>query len=64
VSDLRLEIGDGVATVTLDRADALNALTVSLKEELRAALDGLATDDAVRAIPDGADRAFCTGQDR
>jgi 2-(1,2-epoxy-1,2-dihydrophenyl)acetyl-CoA isomerase len=64
VSDLHVEITDGVATVTLDRADALNALTVSLKEELRAAFDGLATDDGVRAIVlTGAGRAFCAGQD-
>ena len=64
MSDLRIEIGDGVATVTLDRADALNALTVSLKEELRAAFEGLATDDAVRSIVlTGAGRAFCAGQD-
>ncbi len=64
MSDLRLEIADGVATVTLDRPEALNALTVPLKEELRAAFDALATDDAVRAIVlTGAGRAFCAGQD-
>jgi 2-(1,2-epoxy-1,2-dihydrophenyl)acetyl-CoA isomerase len=64
VSELRVEIADGVATVTLDRADALNALTVSLKEELRTAFDELATDDAVRAVVlTGAGRAFCAGQD-
>ena len=35
--DLRLEIVDAVATITLDRPDALNALTVPLKHELLAA---------------------------
>jgi 2-(1,2-epoxy-1,2-dihydrophenyl)acetyl-CoA isomerase len=64
VGDLRLEIADRVATITLDRPDALNALTVPLKEELRAAFEALADDDAVRAVVlTGAGRAFCAGQD-
>ena len=62
--DLRIEIADAVATITLDRPDALNALTVSLKEELLAAFAAVATDDAVRAVVlTGAGRAFCAGQD-
>jgi 2-(1,2-epoxy-1,2-dihydrophenyl)acetyl-CoA isomerase len=64
VADLRVEIADAVATVTLDRPEALNALTVPLKEELRATFDGFAGDAAVRAvILTGAGRAFCAGQD-
>jgi 2-(1,2-epoxy-1,2-dihydrophenyl)acetyl-CoA isomerase len=64
VADLRVEIADAIATVTLDRPDALNALTVSLKEELRAALERVAAEPAVRAvILTGAGRAFCAGQD-
>jgi len=64
VPDLRLEIADAVATITLDRPDALNALTVPLKEELLAALTVVAADDAVRAIVlTGAGSAFCAGQD-
>jgi 2-(1,2-epoxy-1,2-dihydrophenyl)acetyl-CoA isomerase len=64
VPDLRLEIADAVATITLDRPDALNALTVPLREELLAALAAVASDDAVRAIVlTGAGRAFCAGQD-
>jgi 2-(1,2-epoxy-1,2-dihydrophenyl)acetyl-CoA isomerase len=64
VADLRFEIADGVATITLDRPDALNALTIPLKHELRAALDRSASDPAVRAIVlTGAGRAFCAGQD-
>ena len=31
---LRLEVADAVATITLDRPDALNALTVPMKAEL------------------------------
>jgi 2-(1,2-epoxy-1,2-dihydrophenyl)acetyl-CoA isomerase len=61
---LRVEIADGVATVTLDRPDALNALTIALKQALIAAFGDLAGDRAVRAIVlTGAGRAFCAGQD-
>jgi 2-(1,2-epoxy-1,2-dihydrophenyl)acetyl-CoA isomerase len=64
VPDLRVEVADAVATITLDRPDALNALTVALKEELRAAFDAVAADPAVRAVVlTGAGRAFCAGQD-
>ena len=62
--DLRLEIADAVATITLDRPDALNALTVPLKHELLAAFEQVADDAAVRAVVlTGAGRAFCAGQD-
>jgi 2-(1,2-epoxy-1,2-dihydrophenyl)acetyl-CoA isomerase len=64
VADLRIETADGVATVTLDRPDALNALTVPLKEALVEAFRAFASDDAVRAVVlTGAGRAFCAGQD-
>jgi 2-(1,2-epoxy-1,2-dihydrophenyl)acetyl-CoA isomerase len=64
VTDLRVEVGDGVATITLDRPDALNALTIPLKEALRATFEGLGDDPAVRALVlTGAGRAFCAGQD-
>jgi 2-(1,2-epoxy-1,2-dihydrophenyl)acetyl-CoA isomerase len=64
VGELRLEVSDRVATITLDRPDALNALTVPLKEELLAALRQIGSDQAVRAIVlTGAGRAFCAGQD-
>jgi 2-(1,2-epoxy-1,2-dihydrophenyl)acetyl-CoA isomerase len=64
MADLRIEAADGVATLTLDRPDALNALTVGLKEELIAAFATIAADDAIRAVVlTGAGRAFCAGQD-
>ena len=63
-STLRYDVADGVATITLDRPDALNALTVDAKLELRAALEGVARDASVRAVVlTGAGRAFCAGQD-
>ncbi len=64
MADLRLETADAVATITLDRPDALNALTVALKEELLVAFERVAADPAVRAVVlTGAGRAFCAGQD-
>jgi 2-(1,2-epoxy-1,2-dihydrophenyl)acetyl-CoA isomerase len=61
---LRVEVDGPVATLTLDRPEALNALTVTVKVALREALESLAGDRAVRAvILTGAGRAFCAGQD-
>lgn len=61
---LRVEIDGPVATITIDRPEALNALTVPVKVALREALESLAVDRAVRAvILTGAGRAFCAGQD-
>lgn len=61
---LRVEVDGPVATLTLDRPEALNALTVPVKVALRDALRSIAADRAVRAvILTGAGRAFCAGQD-
>jgi 2-(1,2-epoxy-1,2-dihydrophenyl)acetyl-CoA isomerase len=63
---VRVEVDGGtmVATITLDRPDALNALTVPMKQALLAAFRKVARDGAVRAvILTGAGRAFCAGQD-
>ena len=47
---LRVEVDGPVATLTLDRPEALNALTVAVKVALRAALERIAADRAVRAV--------------
>lgn len=61
---VRLEAADGIATITLNRPDALNALTVPMKRDLLAAFRSVERDRAVRAvILTGAGRAFCAGQD-
>jgi 2-(1,2-epoxy-1,2-dihydrophenyl)acetyl-CoA isomerase len=63
-SPLRVEIADSIATLTLDRPDALNALTVALKAELLAALRRIGPDRSVRSVVlTGAGRAVCAGQD-
>jgi 2-(1,2-epoxy-1,2-dihydrophenyl)acetyl-CoA isomerase len=61
---IRYDVDAAVATITLDRPDALNALNVELKLALREALERAGKDDAVRAVVlTGAGRAFCVGQD-
>ena len=61
---LRYEIADGVATITLNRPDKLNAFTVAMMEEMVDVLDQVDADDAVRAaIVTGEGRAFCAGAD-
>ena len=62
---LRLEsTPDGVRTITLDRADKLNAVNGALASSLIAALADAAIDDAVRVVVlTGAGRAFCAGLD-
>ncbi|MCI0385227.1 enoyl-CoA hydratase/isomerase family protein [Streptomyces sp. CNQ085] len=58
------EVSGGLATVTLNRPDAMNALDTALKEALRDALREAAGDPAVRAVLlTGSGRAFCVGQD-
>jgi 2-(1,2-epoxy-1,2-dihydrophenyl)acetyl-CoA isomerase len=63
-SALRYDVEDAVATITLDRPEALNALTVPLKTELLAAFRAVGRDRSIRAVVlTGAGRAFCAGQD-
>jgi 2-(1,2-epoxy-1,2-dihydrophenyl)acetyl-CoA isomerase len=53
-----------VLTLTLNRPDALNALTSELRLGLLAAVKGAARDDGVRAVVlTGAGRGFCAGAD-
>jgi enoyl-CoA hydratase/carnithine racemase len=61
---IRYDLVDGVATVTLNRPEKLNAVTSVLLRELIAAFDDADADDTVRAvIVTGAGRAFCAGAD-
>ena len=61
---LRTEVAEGVATLTLNRPEALNALNSQLRRELLAALKAVARDEAVRSVViTGAGRGFCAGAD-
>ena len=58
------DVSDGVATVTLNRPERLNAWTSRLGAELGDAMATADEDDAVRAVVvTGAGRAFCAGAD-
>ncbi len=61
---LRLTRLDELALLTLDRPEALNALSFALLRELAAAFDEIARSDARALLVTGAgDRAFCAGAD-
>lgn len=58
------QLDGGVATLTLNRPEALNALNATLRRELLAALTAARRDDATRAVViTGAGRGFCSGAD-
>ncbi|MER6069793.1 enoyl-CoA hydratase-related protein [Streptomyces sp. NPDC001817] len=59
------EVSDGLATITLNRPEAMNALNIATKVALREAAESAAGDTAVRAIllTAAGERAFCVGQD-
>ena len=61
---LLVERADGVATLTLNRPDSMNSLSVELKEALLDATRDVSADPAVRAVVlTGNGRGFCVGQD-
>lgn len=61
---IRLEVEDGIATLTLNRPDKLNAFNTQMMQEMIAAFDQTDADDNVRVvIVTGAGRAFCAGAD-
>ena len=62
---VRVEVAGRVATVTLDRPEALNAISTELVLDLAAALEPLGVDPGVGAVvlTGAGDRAFCVGAD-
>jgi len=62
---IHVERDDGIAVVTIDRQDALNALDVATLTELRDRLHELAADDDVRVVivTGAGERAFVAGAD-
>ena len=63
-TQIRYEVAEHIATITLDRPDKLNAFTNRMMREVIDAFDRVDADDDVRAvIVTGAGRAFCSGAD-
>ncbi|MBI4246005.1 MAG: enoyl-CoA hydratase/isomerase family protein [Candidatus Rokubacteria bacterium] len=62
---IRYEVADGVATVTLNRPDVLNAMNAPMRVELTRCFTGLVTDDSVKVVvvTGAGDRAFSAGAD-
>jgi 2-(1,2-epoxy-1,2-dihydrophenyl)acetyl-CoA isomerase len=59
-----LSISDGIATITLNRPAAYNALDMQLAHEFHHAIVACSEDDAVRVVViTGSGRAFCAGGD-
>ncbi|MBF6168888.1 crotonase/enoyl-CoA hydratase family protein [Streptomyces gardneri] len=64
MADIRLDVSDTIATITLDRPKQLNAFTTAMGAELIDAFDSCDRDDKIRAVVlTGAGRAFCAGAD-
>ncbi|MHB8303958.1 MAG: enoyl-CoA hydratase-related protein [Acidobacteriaceae bacterium] len=63
--NIRMEVRDGIAFLTLDRPKVLNALNAATLRELQAAIDMLREDDAVRAVllTGAGEKAFAAGAD-
>jgi len=62
--DFLYEINDGVATITFNRPDVLNALTFEIYAQLRDLMVELRRDDRVKVvIVTGEGKAFCAGGD-
>src|SRR5207253_777982 len=61
---LLYEVKDGIATLTLNRPDRLNALGGTLRDDLFDAVTRSAADPAVRVmVVTGAGKGFCSGGD-
>ena len=64
-NEVLVDVGGGVATITLNRVERRNALTWSMIRRLRELAEDLRGDDAVRVVvlTGAGDKAFCAGAD-
>jgi len=62
--DIRYEVGEQIATITLNRPEHMNPISVDMLDEVGAAVRAAQQDDDVRVLVlTGAGRAFCSGGD-
>ena len=62
--DFLYEVDDGIATLTFNRPEVLNALTFEVYAQLRELFEGLQHDEAVKVVVlTGQGRGFCSGGD-
>ncbi|NVE94752.1 crotonase/enoyl-CoA hydratase family protein [Altererythrobacter lutimaris] len=64
-TQILVEKADGIATITLNRPEKMNAYTRHMQGEICDAMDDIDADDSVRAVifTGAGDRAFCAGAD-
>ena len=63
-TDILFRVDNGIATITLNRPDAMNSFTNQMARELRSAFDEVDANDDIRVvIVTGSGRAFCAGAD-
>lgn len=64
-TQIRYDVADGIATITLNRPEKMNAFTRVMMDELIAAFDRTDADDAVKVVimTGSGERAFCAGAD-
>ncbi len=64
LTETLFEISNGIATVTLNRPDHMNAFTLTMGKELEMIFEEADKDDSIRVIVvTGAGKAFCAGAD-
>ncbi len=64
MTDFDYTVSNSIATITLNRPEVLNALTLEIYAQLRDLFEALRYDDKVKVvIITGAGRAFCSGGD-
>jgi 2-(1,2-epoxy-1,2-dihydrophenyl)acetyl-CoA isomerase len=60
---VKYDFSDSVATITMNRPEALNALSLQLGKDLRSAIEKAIEDEARAVVLTGEGRAFCSGGD-
>lgn len=60
---VKYELNENVATITFNRPEALNALSLQLSKDVRAAIEKAIEDKARAVVLTGEGRAFCSGGD-